>query len=515
MLIVEQLKSKNELNIEELKLLVRKKLKLPNNKDINYLEIKRKSLDARKELFYIYNVLIEIDNEEKYLKFDNVSKYIKENIEIKKITSDIRPIIIGYGPSGIFATYRMLESGLKPIVFDIGSRINKREKDVELFLKEGIFNNNSNVVYGEGGAGTFSDAKLTTRVKSPYIEYILDILIKHGSDHKIKYEAHPHIGTDVIRKVIENITDYLIDEGVEFHFDEKVVDFIIDDNRNIKGVKTNIKEYYSDYVCLAIGHSSYKTIRKLNDRNVYLETKDFSIGFRVEHPQELIDKNQYGKNYNKSLPPSEYFLRYKDTRGVYSFCMCPGGYLIASNSKENSITTNGMSYHNRDNHLANSAILIQINKDRFDNDIDKALTFIENLEGKAYKISNSYKALAMNIKDYINNDLNDLIFESSYPLGTKLYNLNDFFDKEDNVIFKKALLHFDKKINGFIDNGIMVGPEARASSPIRITRNTNLQSINTNGLYPLGEGAGYGGGIITCAIDGIKVADMIINSLSN
>ena len=515
MLLVEQIKTKNELNEKELEFLIRQKLRINKNIKINHLEIKRKSIDARKELHYIYNVLIALDNENKYLKYKHVSKYNIVKNELIKIDSNIRPIIIGYGPSGLFATYRLFEAGLKPIVFDLGSRIQKREKDVELFFKQGIFNENSNVVYGEGGAGTFSDAKLTTRIKSNEIDYIIDIFIKHGANKEIKYEAHPHIGTDIIRRVIENITDYLIDNGVEFHFDEKVIDFIFDDNREIKAIVTDKNKYESNYICLGIGHSSYDTIKKLFERGVYIETKDTAYGFRVEHPKLLIDTNQYGKNYNSSLPSSEYFLRHKDIRGVYSFCMCPGGYVIPSNANKYSITTNGMSYQNRNNHLSNSAILIQISKDKFNNDIFKAMSYIDNIEYKAYEISKSYKALAMNIKDYINNELHPLIYDSSYSLGTTLYNFNNFFDEEDNEIFKKALLYFDTKIKGFIEYGIMVGPETHASSPIRIKRNEDCVSINSKGLYPMGEGAGYGGGIMSCGLDGIRIADKMIKKIKD
>lgn len=512
MLIVREIKAKKELDLNELKDLVRKKLKIDKTIVFDYFEIQKKAIDARKELFYIYNIIFEIQDENKYLKYSNVDKYEKINVEINKINSDIRPIIIGYGPSGIFAAYRLIEAGLKPIIFEKGSRINKREKDIELFFNKGIFNENSNVVYGEGGAGTFSDAKLTTRIKSPFISYITDIFIKHGAPNNIKYDSHPHIGTDLIRKVIENITDHLIDKGAEFHFDEEIIDFIIEDNQ-IKKVISNKKEYESNYVLLGIGHSSYKTVKKLFDKGVYIESKDTAIGFRVEHPQILIDKNQYGKFYNIDLPRSEYFLRHKDIKDVYSFCMCPGGFVIPSNNEINSICTNGMSYHDRSNHLANSAILIQVKKEEYGDDILGGFKYLEELEKKAYAISNSYCALAMNIKDYLNNELNDLIFESSYTLGITKYNLNNFYNEKDNEIFKRALLDFDKKIKGFIDEGIMVGPETRASSPIRIKRNEYLESINTKGLYPIGEGAGYGGGIMSCSLDGIRIADRIIDIL--
>ena len=513
MLLIKEIKSEKSLNNNDIKAFIIDYLKI-NADDLLSYEIKKKSLDARKKLHYVYNIVIELKNEKRFLKRKNIEIYHKPNIQIPKVNTDIKPIIVGYGPSGIFAAYYLLDAGIKSIVFEKGSRIDKREKDVERFFNTGIFNENSNICFGEGGAGTFSDAKLTTRINHPNINYIIDKFIKHGAPQEIKYESHPHIGTDIIRNVIKDITDYLINEGVEFHFDEEVNDFIIEDNK-ISGVITDKNKYYSDYVLLGLGHNSRNTISKLIDHNVYIETKDTAIGFRVEHPQLLINKNQYNESYSLDLPASEYFLRHKDDRDVYSFCMCPGGYVIASNARRNSICTNGMSYHNRNNELSNSAILIQVKKESYGNNLLDGFNYLERYENNIYELSNSYKAIAMNIKDYIDNELNDLIFKSSYPLDTYLYNFNNIFNDEENRIFKNALKDFDKKIPGFINEGIMVGLETRASSPIRIKRNNEYESINTKGLYPMGEGAGYGGGIMSCGLDGIRISEEIIKRIIN
>ena len=248
-----------------------------------------------------------------------------------------------------------------------------------------------------------------------------------------------------------------------------------------------------------------------------MEPKDFSIGFRVEHPQNLINLNQYNDlRYLDILGPAEYFLRAKTSldKGVYSFCMCPGGFVVPSSSDLNTIVTNGMSYSKRDNHLANSAILVQVSSEDFGDKLFDGFEYIHKLEKKAYDISGSYKALSSNIKDYINNTVNPLIFESSYSLGTVLYNFNNFFDEKLNKAFIEAFEYFDKRIPGFIDSGIMVGPETRSSCPVRIKRNELLESVSTNGLYPMGEGAGYAGGIMSSALDGIRVALKIIDILS-
>lgn len=498
MLLINELKLKLNDNEDKLKELIEKKLKAK----INSFEIKKKSLDARKTPQYVYSVIVDIDNEDRYLNKD-IHKYVKENLKAEYINRDKTCIVVGYGPSGIFSAYRLIEAGYKVIVFDIGKRIKDREKDVERFFNEGILDKNSNVQFGEGGAGTFSDAKLTTRIKNKYIDYILDILVRHGAKKEIKYVNHAHIGTDKIRKVIENITDYLIEKGCIFHFSEKVNDIILDDNRKVKAVITDKDTYPCDYLLLGIGHSAHDTFRILHEKEVYIEKKDIALGFRVEHPQSLIDERQTNNLLNEA---SEYFLSHKDEKGVYSFCMCPGGIVIPAMSQKNTIVTNGMSYANRDSGIANSAILIQIRANEFDD----GFTYLNNIEKQAYLYSNSYKALSQNIRDFMNNEVSELIFESTYPLNTVLYDFNNLFNENDAMILKRAFMDFDKKIPGFIDKGIMVGPETRSSCPVRIKRNDNGESVNTSGLYPMGEGAGYGGGIMSCALDGIRIANCII-----
>jgi len=509
MLVINELKLKLDEDESLLKEIIEKRLR---TSDFKYT-IYRKSLDSREEPIFVYSCLIEIQNEDKYIKLKNVQKIEIPNLKVNKIKTDIQPIIIGYGPSGMFSAYRLIEAGIKPIIIEKGKRIKEREKDIELFFKQGIFNKESNVVYGEGGAGTFSDAKLTSRVKDPFVEYILDVFIKFGANQDIKYETHAHIGTDEIRKVITRMTDYLIENGAIFHFEESLTKLIIKDNI-IKGIITNKNQYQTDYVLLGVGHSSEDLMKELVNEGVYAETKDFAIGFRVEHPQELINDNQYHGIKHPKLPNSEYFLRYKGLKGIYSFCMCPGGYVVISNHREHSICTNGMSYHARDNKLANSAILIQINKDELADYPLSGFDYLKQIEDNAYNISSSYKGLSQNIKDYLNDELNPLIFDSSLANGTVLYNFNKLFSEKDNQIMKEALRYFDSKIKGFINNGIMVGPETRSSSPIRLKRNTEYESINTKGLYPMGEGAGYGGGIISCSLDGIKIANKIIEKIS-
>ncbi|MBQ5444992.1 MAG: hypothetical protein IIU29_07380, partial [Erysipelotrichaceae bacterium] len=361
----------------------------------------------------------------------------------------------------------------------------------------------SNVQFGEGGAGTFSDAKLTTRIKDKYIDYILDIFVKHGADQKIRYENHAHIGTDEIRKIISSITDDMAQKGVEFHFEEEMKEILLDEERKITGIRTEKGTYLCDLLAIGLGHSAYESVKMLKEKGVHIENKDISIGFRVEHPQSFIDVRQTNSIIEAA---NEYFLRYKGEKGVYSFCMCPGGFVIPAMSDEDTIVTNGMSYAARDSGVANSAILIQVFKEEFED----GYAFLHDLEHKAFAISSSYKALSQNIADFMKGESNPLIFDSTYPLGTVLYDFNDFFSEKDCDILKQAFLDFDRKIPGFIEKGIMVGPETRSSCPIRILRDEHFQSINTPGLYPMGEGAGYGGGIMSCALDGIRIANELI-----
>jgi len=497
MLLIKDLKVDISTSEIELKSIVENKLKCK----VNYFEIYKKSLDARKKPIYVYSVLVTVDNENKLLS-KNIVKYVKEDLNPEYKNRKTNCIVVGYGPAGIFSAYRLTEAGYKVKVFEKGKRISQREKDVQNFFEKGILDEESNVQFGEGGAGTFSDAKLTTRIKDKYIDYILDIFIKHGAKPSIKYEHHPHIGTDEIRKVISNITDYLISKGCEFHFEEPLIDILIEDSR-VKAIKTKIGTYECDLLLLGIGHSAYKTIVKLKEKGVYVESKDMALGFRVEHPQSLIDANQTN---NEIVDANEYLLRYKGEKGVYSFCMCPGGIVIPASSDKNTIVTNGMSYASRDSGIANSAILIQLPKEEF---VD-GFEYLHNIEKNAYAYSNSYKALSQNIDDFIHGKLNELKFKSTYPLGTTLYDFNNFFKESDCEIIKHALLDFDRKIPGFISKGIMIGPETRSSSPIRIKRDENYVSISTTNLYPMGEGAGYGGGIMSCALDGIRIVNKIL-----
>ena len=505
-----------KVNLEDkgnLKKIVAKKLKV-KEESILELIILKESIDARKEVTLVYSLAIKINNPKSYLKYDNTSIYAPYKYDFTKIESEKTVNIVGYGPSGILAAYMLAKSNIKVNVFERGSIVESRSKQVDDFWHNNNLNTESNVQFGEGGAGTFSDGKLTTRIKDPRINLILDLFVSNGANKNITYEGYPHIGSDELKKILINIRKELIKLNVSFYFDTKVTNLITKDNKVI-GVIANELEYYSDKTILAIGHSSFDTIENLAKQNLYIEPKDFAIGVRVEHPQDLINKNQYKEHYNhESLSAASYRLTHlsKENVGIYSFCMCPGGYVVNSSSDLNTIVTNGMSNSKRDNIYANSAILVQIPKKLFyKGSIFDGINFQKYYESKAYNLSNSYKAPAMNIKDYLENKVTPLIFKSSYLPETVTYNLNNYFDDYINQALKSAFYDFDKKIKGFIDNGIMIAPETRSSCTFRINRNKELESVSHLNLYPIGEGAGYAGGIISSALDGIKTAEKIIS----
>ncbi len=496
--------------------------------DIKTISISKKSLDARKKpnIFYIYEVDIDVKNEKHLLKKHQSNKdifltpeekYVYPKIGNKKLKH--RPIIVGSGPAGLFCAYLLAELGYRPIIIERGEKIEERVKSVENFWKTGVLNKNSNVQFGEGGAGTFSDGKLNTLVKdkSFRMKKVFEIFVESGADKDILYTNNPHIGTDVLRKVIINLRKKIIDFGGEFRYKTTLTNINMKENK-MTSIEINHKEIINtDILVLAIGHSARDTFEMLDKKAFSLESKPFAIGLRIQHSQELININQYGKN-SKLLPPASYKLTYqtKEGRGVYSFCMCPGGYVVNASSEERRLAINGMSYHDRNSLNANSAIVVTVSpKDYGTNPLD-GLAFQRSLEEKAYTLGNG-KIPIQTIKDFHNSVENQKlgnikpIFKGDYQLT----DLNKLFPSYITDSIKEALPNFEQKIPGFNDdNAILAGVESRTSSPVRIPRNENLESL-IKGIYPCGEGAGYAGGITTSAMDGLKVAESIISTYQN
>lgn len=476
----------------------------------------KKSIDARRgDIKKVISVVFDADDEMMLLDKNSCLKQKVEAVDFVPSANfkfAHKPVVVGFGPAGILASYELAKHGFAPIVFERGADIDTRDFDVADFMKHGNFNVNSNIQFGEGGAGSYSDGKLTTRISDPNCEYILKLLVKFGAPNDILYTAKPHVGTDILKTVVKNIRLEIIRLGGEIHFNCKITDFGIKNGRIIS-VFADEQEIFADKVILSIGHSARDTFEKILERNIFIEPKAFAIGARVEHHQTDIDRALYGKYcQNPNLPVGEYNLAHtKNERGCYSFCMCPGGVVVPSNSTENAVVVNGMSYHARDGINANSAVVVSVRPSDFDgNDALCGVRFQEKIERLAFaKAGSNYYAPTQTVSDFVSGRVSSKFgkVKPSYEIGTSFCDLNEILPRFVCDSMKDGLAVFAKKNSAFADgDSVLTGPETRTSSPIRITRNENFESVNVIGLVPCGEGAGYAGGIISAMADGLKCA---------
>lgn len=520
---------KIEEDMDMLKGKVSKKLAINEEEFIGFKIIKE-SIDARKKNDIRFNYSIEVNLENEKLIINNIKDkdvFIEEgyeelNIDLGDKKLSHRPVIVGMGPSGLFSALMLARAGYNPIIIERGEDVDRRTKTVEDFWTKGILNKESNVQFGEGGAGTFSDGKLTTRIKDKRCDYILRELVKGGAPEEIIYKGKPHIGTDILKGVVKNIRKEIIALGGEVLFDHKL-EAINSKEGVLSSIRVNGNEIPCDCLILSIGHSSRDTYEMLSKSSILMEPKAFAIGVRVEHKQEIINYSQYGKNANHPrLKAADYRLAYRSEtlqRSVYSFCMCPGGEVVGASSEENLLVVNGMSYYKRDLENANSAIVVSVSKEDFEgNDVLAGVNFQRHYEGLAYNLGGGgYVAPVQLVEDFAHDKNSTKLsgVNPSYRPGYEFKELNKCLPSYVVGSLKEGMVDFERKIKGFSKEGaIMTGIETRTSAPVRIMRNEKLQSPSIKGLYPAGEGAGFAGGIISAAVDGIKVAESLMKEYS-
>jgi uncharacterized FAD-dependent dehydrogenase len=492
---------------------------------IESLRISRRSIDARRRRppCFIYVVEVSLpdnalwsDEPVKGVTVRRIQESSEPSLSKVQLKSGVRPVVIGCGPAGLFATLTLAERGMPPLLLERGKNVTQRVSDVNRFWEEGRLNPESHVHFGEGGAGTFSDGKLTSRVKNPFTARVKGILVEMGAPADILTDARPHIGTDKLRAVVVRMREKLVELGAEIRFGARVTDFIMNRNRIVGVVINEHEEIRTERVILAIGQSADDTYQKLHERGVRLEPKPFAMGLRVEHPQELINEIQYGKwHQHPELPPADYFLtaRIEDmNRSVYSFCMCPGGQIIGCSASAGGVVTNGMSASRRDGLYANSAVVVNVRVDDFGDAPLTGLAFRREWEDRAYICGGgNYNAPAQRLADFLKDATDGVVGPTTFRPGVRAASLREILPGFVAEALKKGFRLFEQKMPGFASTEAhLIGVETRTSSPVRITRGPDGQSVTVAGLYPCGEGSGYAGGIISSALDGIRAARQIV-----
>ena len=501
------------------------KLKL-NTALLRDIELFKLSIDARdkNDLHYKAGILFDVEGKFNLAKYKNVDIYEKEDLSVGNWQGGQKKVfVIGSGPSGLFAAIRLAESGAKVTIVERGQEMSKRQKTVQELMEKGVFNTKTNIQFGEGGAGTFSDGKLNTGIKSKYIRLVLETFHRFGADKNILYDARAHIGTDVLSKVIVNMREYFKSLGGQVLFETRFMEFS-EKNGVIDKITLESSDKLwqedADIVVLAIGHSSRDTIRTLRDRKIEFKKKPFSLGYRIEHLQEDINIAQYGTSREaKLLPPADYHLvEHIGDRVVYSFCMCPGGVVVPAMSEEGTIVTNGMSYNARDGINSNSALLVSVGINDFPSDDPlSGVEMQEEIEKKAYGKSGSYRATVQLVGDFLKGQSSTKLGRviPSFKPGFVLGSVEDILPEFVVSALKEGIVKLDNKLKGFASyDAVLTGAETRSSAPYQIIRNADMET-GIKGIYAIGEGAGFAGGIVSSAVEGLKCADILIKNSTN
>ena len=491
-------------------------------------KILRRSIEARRreKLSYVYTISAEIKGEAGFIRSNkNKNVSVEKNVKYKFNAAGTkqmrgRPVVIGSGPAGLFCAYFLAENGYKPIILERGECIEKRTETVDAFWKGGKLNTESNVQFGEGGAGTFSDGKLNTGISDPSgrIKKVLETFVKFGAQDDILIDAKPHMGTDVLKEVIANMRRHIISRGGEFLFNTRADEIIVSADGTIKGVRAGDNIFETDICVAALGHSARDTMLMLCKKGITMEPKAFAVGVRIQHTQEFINRSQWGDNAPAELGSAAYNLsaKTKSGRGVYTFCMCPGGYVVNASSEDKMLAVNGMSYSGRASGYANSAVIVSVTPEdylKYSDGLPKelsAIAFQRNLERNAYNAAGG-KIPVQRFEDFLQNNKHQSVMPQFEPCTKGQWEYSDvrnIFPEFISESLCEGITGMGERLKGFDTDALLMGVESRTSSPVRILRDDRFQS-SIKGFYPCGEGAGYAGGITSAAVDGIKVAEAI------
>ncbi|MGL4980852.1 MAG: NAD(P)/FAD-dependent oxidoreductase [Fusobacteriaceae bacterium] len=480
----------------------------------------KRSIDSRKktDIKLVYNIQVALKASVKIPESTQIN-LVKENEQI--IRKPVYPknskiAIIGTGPAGLFSAYRLSQLGYSPMIFERGESVDDRDKSIEKFISNGVLNVDSNIQFGEGGAGTYSDGKLNTRIKSGYIDEVFQILVECGAQKEIMWDYKPHIGTDVLKVVVKNMREKIKTMGGRFYFSHKLENIIIENERvtgiEIRNREESFEKIEVDYLILATGHSARETYRMLNRKGVAMENKPFAVGARIEHRREFVDNMMFGENAgDEKLGTATYTLTHNnrgEERGIFSFCMCPGGVVVNASSEEGGSLVNGMSYSDRMGKYSNSALVVAVKANEMGDHLFSGMEFQEKIEKKAYQMAGS-GAIYQNSQDFLKGIKSKKTSGSSYEMDLVTGNLEELLPEFVTENMKTAMNYWNKIHRGFVSSEAnLIGPETRTSAPLQISRDLKGESISVRGLYPIGEGAGYAGGITSAAVDGLKIADL-------